>query len=723
MTDVWRASRSAPRRRNVLHAAWFAGVVLAIVLGGSSARADGDSLAIVSTATAIPASAAVSEVPSTQQDPAAAQPLDPASAPDSEPAAAPGAATVAPPPAAGAQRANPAPGRPAAAESRPAAPTVPPADRSDLSAWLAYKAKSQQFALPREARVFYREGLAARDAGDPEHAIQLVRGAAELDPTYADPRFTLFTWLLPVSPGAAITEAANLVDLARENFILQLTFAANALYIAIQALFLGMLAVGMVLVFLHNGELRHRWQEWLGLKLSSFSAHAWPWALLILPYFLGVGLALPTLVLLAMAWPLLRLRERAFFVLWAAALCAAPWATEAMGRFAHPLEENQGPLYGVMALHNEPYSAERRERFERIATRDANNPYAQFGLAWEARQGGDYATSEQAYRRALALWPDNDRLLNDLGNVLTLEDRHDEAIKAYRRAVVINPANAAAYLNLSQQYTRHFEFRAAQDAISHAWALDFELLRRAQAQTTGEGLMPLVDQWPAPRTFWPALRAPGATSDGAAALPPLWRGRIEAKSAFTFIALFCVILGLVAGMAQERALPLRRCSNCDAVVCRRCAERRRATAYCRACASAESGAQAFEFSRMLLRRHRDRAQRTGRIARTAVAMIVPGFGLLAMRRVFSPLVILSLAAALLHIASGDGAPFAYVARFATPDRDLRLALSIPWAALYVWSIAGYLIALATAGTGRRLPVRLPTPRERTLEDGADRAAA
>src|SRR5262249_29986060 len=45
---------------------------------------------------------------------------------------------------------------------------------ADLSAWLDYKSKSQRPALPQEARLFYRRGLIAWEAGMRDEGIRLV---------------------------------------------------------------------------------------------------------------------------------------------------------------------------------------------------------------------------------------------------------------------------------------------------------------------------------------------------------------------------------------------------------------------------------------------------------------------------------------------------------------------------------------------------------------------
>src|SRR5262249_48855491 len=144
------------------------------------------------------------------------------------------------------------------------------------------------------------------------------------------------------------------------------------------------------------------------------------------------------------------------------------------------------------------------------------------------------------------------------------------------------------------------------------------------------------DQWIAPRLLWRALLHHQVPAGTPAALPPAWRGHLEASgSRFTIALLVALVLGIGLGWFQHRQLPLRRCGNCGRVLCRRCAARRREVALCRSCADTQSSTNAAEFARMLLLEHRKKQQLLGRIARTALAIVVPGFGPLCFRRSFT----------------------------------------------------------------------------------------
>ncbi|MEO5617909.1 MAG: hypothetical protein ABIS67_09065, partial [Candidatus Eisenbacteria bacterium] len=213
---------------------------------------------------------------------------------------------------------------------------------------------------------------------------------------------------------------------------------------------------------------------------------------------------------------------------------------------------------------------------------------------------------------------------------------------------------------------------------------------------TDDGALPLIEQWIAPRRFWSAMTAGRSEERGLGALPPAWRQSIEARGwPFSLAALVVAIFGLVAGIRMNREVPLRACSNCQRVVCRRCAERRRELALCPSCVESEKRAESPDFARLLLLQVRRRRERAQHLMRTALATLVPGLGLLLMRRVFSPLLILIAVMGLLGPLLGEVQPFAFEPRLALAPPGLPWQLqAAAWIFLYSWSVLGYFLVLA-----------------------------
>ncbi len=407
-------------------------------------------------------------------------------------------------------------------DSEPAAPApvaraVRPANLTNVDAWTEYKLAAHLLALPQESRLFYRRALMLRASGGRDEAIRLARGAIKLDPGYVAPRLTLAAWLAFRSGGEALEQISGILRIVPDNFMIQIVAANNALYLALQALFLAILSVALIVVALDNGRLRHGWMERLASFVTADTARWWSWAILIGPFLAGVGPALPTLVLLGLLWPSARLRERSLFVLLALTLAGVPAMSAALDRLSAPLDAERGPFYGVPQLQTEPYSSQLRAEFDQRLAEHPDSPFLRFAAGWLAQRAGDLTAAEVHYRGALELWPDDDRVLNNLGNALAGQGRNDEAVSTYHRAIAVNPRNPSAHFNLSQIYTMRFDFHTANEELARASALDFEMVKALQTERAETRWAGLTDQWIHPRVFWRARR-PRCRRCGAAAL-------------------------------------------------------------------------------------------------------------------------------------------------------------------------------------------------------------
>ena len=168
-------------------------------------------------------------------------------------------------------------------------------------------------------------------------------------------------------------------------------------------------------------------------------------------------------------------------------------------------------------------------------------------------------------------------------------------------------------------------------------------------------------------------------------------------------------------------MPLRTCSNCGAVVCRRCACRRRETALCPACAAVEARAETPDFGRVLLLQHRRQVRRSQRLLCTALATVIPGYGLLAFRRVVPAVLLLSASAALVAVATGVAAPFSYETRLAVTAQEVPLAVLLgSWVVIYAFSIFGYFANVARADVAEA--AQAAPVRSRIRLPGRDRSA-
>jgi tetratricopeptide (TPR) repeat protein len=524
-----------------------------------------------------------------------------------------------------------------------------------------------------------------------------VRGAIELDPSFVQPHLTLAGWTMFRDPAQTLVHCGAIVERMRNDFNLQVDFAANSLALGLEALFAGLLLTGLGIVLLRSGELSHGLQEQLGTVVSKWSARLWVIGLLAVPFLAGAGLTLPVLLMLAFLWEPMRKPERVLFVVLAIATVTAPLALGALGRFALALRTEARPFYELPMLEHAPWQADRQAKLEALASRDPENGFVQFALGWYSRRDGRFAQAERAYAAALEAWPEHSAVLTDLGNVLAMRGQIDRALELYQRAATSDPQNAAAHFNISQLLTRRFEYARAQDELRLASSIDFDLVKRYQTGSGANGLLPLADVWPGPPTFWHALQT---SSVPAMPLPLAFRGWRETSGwAFSFAALVAIAIGRYVGRWQHRRLPIRYCSNCRTVVCRRCAKRRREAAVCEACDRVGAGATTQDFSRVLLHQHLDRRRAVWWYVRAGLATLVPGFGLLSMHRVVVPVVQLTLTWLIARFALGQPLPFSVTARFAVPGSEVPgVLLGMGFVIVYAWSLLGYAVV---SGVERR----------------------
>ena len=588
----------------------------------------------------------------------------------------------------------------AAPPSPPAGGTHAPAEVRQLRGWLDDKASAQAPSMRAEARLAFRHGLMAWKSGDEVNAVTLVRGAADLDPSFAAPHLTLMKWFATQEPSQALLSGAALIHRLKNDFPLQLELAGNLVFQGVTAFYLALLATALILIGLHQHELRHLWRERLGIVLSARSANAWSWTLLLLPWALGVGLGPPALAMLGMLWPVIKARERAVFVLLAIMIGAAPIAPTLIGRLALPLRGDGAPFHGVTAVEHAVDPADIEVRLRALADSQPDNGFVQFARAWNARRAGDLAIAEAGYRHALEVWPHDARALNNLGNLLAMQGHFEEALAQYEKAVTASPRNAAPHFNASQVHTRLFNYGEASDAVARASAIDFELVKSYQARSGDD--LPLVDQWIAPATFWNAL-AKAAPLGVPAALPPVWDSMIETSGwPYAGLVLALALMSIGLGIWWQKRMPLRVCSNCHRPVCRRCAHRQREQALCSVCSATAARAESPEFGRVLLSQQRRRVERVRMAVQAGFVALVPGLGLAAARRVIGALVLLTVAAWLALSWFDARGPFALGSGFDVAFDAPAWLVGAAWIALFGFSILGYVTrpADAEADSGR-----------------------
>lgn len=590
-----------------------------------------------------------------------------------------------------------------------------PGDPTDVQGWLMWRSAHDLPALPAQATMLFRMGVEAQKKGDTETAVRLWRGAEELDPWSLAPRMTLIGHFLSRDPSQALMEIGRLAGLARTNFRLQHFLASYILFYALTAVYLATVGVALLLCWRHRNRLRHVYSELLARRLPRPRANFWGIVLVLLPWALGLGIAIPAAFTLAMLWSYLKRTERVVFVALAAMLVASPLATRLFDRLSLPARTQEPPFFVTLELDRQSASPERIAQVTSLAAEHPDNPFLAYAAGWMAQHARHYDEAIAAYERARQAWPEEARIPNNLGNIEFARGNAAAAEADYKRAIELAPRWAGAHYNLGQLHTARFRYAEASEEIAQATALDFDLVRNLQARSTTQGGVPaLAEEWIEPATQWQAmLDAPGKPG-AAPVVPPAWQPWFESRGTPVAIwTLLFAVLGLALGFVLHHHLPARICGNCSSTVCRRCATRRRDQVLCEDCAGLLSTATTPEFGRLLLfKRRRETRRRQGHV-RTAIAIVIPGYGVMAFDRLMLGWT-LTLATALSALVLFAGhAPFPYDPRIiANGPRPLAGFAVVLLAATYCMSLFSY---LSLHGQAREEDAAIDTSSGRTRE--------
>jgi tetratricopeptide (TPR) repeat protein len=583
----------------------------------------------------------------------------------------------------------------------PPSPVLPPHDFTDVQGWINYREANDLPAMPAQATILYRLGVEASRQSDPEGAVRLWRGAEELDPGALAPRLTLAGHFLGRDPSQGLMELSRIVALLRSSFRLQNALVVDMLFFVLTALALATLGVALLLAFRHRGRLVHVYGEILAAHLPAPRARLWGWALFLLPWCLGLGVAIPAVFTLALLWSYLKSNERFVLGSLVALLVASPAALNLFDQLSLPAHETRAPFYRTVDLDREAYSPDRLAGFAALSATHPDNGFLAFVEGWMAQKGGKDDEAVAAYERAERLWPDEARIPNNLGNIEFRRANPAQAEIHYKRAIELAPRWAAAHYNLGQLYTARFRYAEASEEVATATALDFDLVRNLQARSASENTAALAEEWLEPQRQWNALFAAPRHGDPASlrsSTPPAWRPWFESRGMPVAIwTALWALLGVVLGLVLRHHLPARVCGNCGAAVCRRCATRRRDQVLCEMCAALVLTATTPEFGRLLLFKRRRETRRRQGYVRTAIAAIVPGYGWIALERVIGGWILAAFATGGTLFITMRHAPIPYDPRvIADAPRPLTGVVLAGLAIVCLVSLTGYLSLQAQA---------------------------
>ena len=113
-----------------------------------------------------------------------------------------------------------------------------------------------------------------------------------------------------------------------------------------------------------------------------------------------------------------------------------------------------------------------RETLGAITTEAADLWEAHFGLGLVARRQGDARAAESAFRRALALLPEQPDAQHELGVALLMQGKVDDAVIALEEAAHHRPDDAGYLADAGFAYMVAGNLHSARNRLDHARELD-----------------------------------------------------------------------------------------------------------------------------------------------------------------------------------------------------------------------------------------------------------
>jgi hypothetical protein len=514
---------------------------------------------------------------------------------------------------------------------------------------------------PAQAR--YREALAALHAGNSAEGERLLGAAAEFDPAYPDPHFTLARTLAFRNPERAVGELGEAFRIVGRSYSWQRHLLANVVTAFLVVWILGLLFAVVGITLRHLPHLIHIITELTGRSKGAL-AQGGATLIALCPLLWGLG-PIPTATVYAGLISFRIGRREAVLVglFIVSSIAFASFATLVAPWAAPPSLEEPSLLVDHALRCGADASMSRSLQAWALRTERALFPSP-------ARSpGGSFDTSS-----ACLPWPRVPRRLT-----LSIWER-------LLRARGFRPARYEA--------ARRGPCGAATSDLRRPTRSSLCLPSRSRASDRVRPRPRLQDLTPqlnrtameaiCPR-FWDSAcgRLSAALPYQATPSPvPSWAARALRDLPRRLLS---------RGSGMVGPLSTLPCSNCQKVVCRRCVFRMQQRAFCEGCYGAVKDLKSMEFTRLLLTGRGSRAARRRTFWETATAFLLPGAGQMLRGASLSGFVaiLILVGAAVLVIANGALIPSPDILPLDSGGWSKRIPLTLLFVLTYVITVARY----------------------------------
>jgi len=389
-------------------------------------------------------------------------------------------------------------------------------------------------------------------------------------------------------------------------------------------LFLVLGLLSLLLFFKYQNLLRHDVTEWLGGETSSWINVA---GLIVL--------FLPSLLLLSGYW---------WVIYWAGLfLLYAKWPERAVTIVTVLLFVAAGAFsyYTYQSLYLtriSPHDSNIRCRTNRIdmsmdgALTEHISPSDPLDKAFSTLLGGrymlhgSYVKAQNIYHALLKEYPDDARAANNLGCVFFYENRYEEAIQQFSKAITNDPSMAIAYFNRSIARNKVFDFTGSQEDQQAARKLNPQLLEQSDlSQTEDWSPIPVWLSLSATRSIATRLAESKPLSVQSAIKPGTSIYALIFKPAFSTWAMLFLVGFLALLAVKKPSFFARACNKCGQPFCSRCKTSLEFESYCSQCVHLFIKQDGVSPEARLRKNYEVKHYRlTSRIAGAIFALLAPG---------------------------------------------------------------------------------------------------
>jgi tetratricopeptide (TPR) repeat protein len=261
-------------------------------------------------------------------------------------------------------------------------------------------------------------------------------------------------------------------------------------------------------------------------------------------------------------------KEQLLIIIFSFLLLSSPFIIQLISQSV--VTSNSGLFYQLYQVNEESWD---RETEQTIANWTVDNPSdidALFSLALLKKREGKYREAKQYYEKILAIDPDHQKTICNLGNLLFATGKVDLAIKEYNRFIESFPTSEKGYYNLSRAYLLKYMFTESKNSFNKAKELDAEKVDYYSNIYSENMNRMVMDETIPLGAFWRSTLT--QTEEKTQFASYMWNRFFRGiPYAYWYSVLLIVLLFVCLLFVSHHEIGLSiSCEYCGCVVCRKC---------------------------------------------------------------------------------------------------------------------------------------------------------